>query len=81
MLGAKPLVIQMQQIILFIELTFEKIFKNVELWWFKLCVFYQGSKGIRQRPIKFMYISNDHIQIHPFSRLQLVVETFQHSTQ
>ena len=29
---------------------------------------------------KWMYISNFDEQKHPFSRLQLVVETFKHST-
>ena len=29
----------------------------------------------------WMYISNDDAQKYPFSRLQLVVETFEHSTK
>ena len=38
----------------------------------------QGSKGIGQWP---MYIPNDDTQNQPFSRLQLMIETFGHSTK
>ena len=38
----------------------------------------QGSKGREQHP---MYIPNDNTQEYAFCRLQLVIETFGHSTK
>ena len=44
--------------------------------------FRQGSKGIRQWLINVqLYIPNDDIQIYPFCRLHLVIETYGYLTQ
>ena len=40
-----------------------------------------GTAIMDKTAYKFMYISNDDTQNYPFFRLQLVVETFGHSTK
>ena len=39
-----------------------------------------GIKRDKTIADKFMYIPNDDTQNYPFCRLQIVVETFEHST-